>query len=102
MLRRNERKQRCISIHFYYIFFCILASSIMIVFFFFFKQQDPIEGEKADSGQEVVIEEVAGSDEVEMNIARILEKIERFTQQVNFSLTWYGNALRLMLKELSS
>lgn len=50
----------------------------------------------------MVIEEVAGSDEVEMNIARILEKIERFTQQVNFSLTCYGNALSLMLKELSS
>lgn len=46
------------------------------------KATDPIEGEKADSGQEVVIEEVAGSDAVEMNIACILEKIERFTQQL--------------------
>ncbi|KAJ8650427.1 hypothetical protein MRB53_003450 [Persea americana] len=62
------------------------------------KATDPIEVEKADSGQEVVIEEVAGSDEVEMNIARILEKIERFTQQVSELL----EAGKTMFKDLSA
>lgn len=94
------KKRKQLPVHFYtFISFVFIPPQLLWFWFFFYsrKLKDGIEGEKADEGQEVVIEEenevIAGSEEMEMNINRILEKVERFTQQVSLSLTCYGDAL---------